>query len=116
MPNSAHDRAGRGPFAALLLLLGLIIGTSTAAAPGADLRIGSASKPDHYRPSAFFRCQGVLADDKCGDDTSSFVEPPPPQVRTERLFERPGADGATLTPFTFAAGTDSHYLARAPPA
>ncbi|MGA9582968.1 MAG: hypothetical protein WBR13_13470, partial [Allosphingosinicella sp.] len=38
MPTTGQDRAGGGPFAALLILLSLFLGSTTAAAAGADPR------------------------------------------------------------------------------
>lgn len=119
MPTSGQDRAGGGPFAALLILLSLFLGSTTAAA-GADprgpsTRLGSG----RHNVAAALLPTGTrhsIEDEEPGSDSGPSVLPSAPGIVTERLWARPAAGfpsgtGAAATPPPTAS-----YRARAPPA
>ena len=116
-PNPAQDKAIRGPFAALLLLLGLFLAPANAA-PGAELRLAAGSVSDLQRASAVLRTSGqVDADDDRSDaEPQSFAPPSPPVIFTRIVGARPTAEPGIEAREIQAAHTHSPYRARAPPA
>lgn len=119
MPNPAPDRVRSAPFAALLLLLGVLLGTGGAGA--ADLGLRGASRPGAVRHGATLSLsrstpRAAATDDYPEPQPSASGPPSRPSVVTVGLATRPG-NGAATAPSRALAGRDFHsYRARAPPA
>ena len=120
MPTPAQDRASKGPLAALLILLSLLLCSATAAS-GADLR-GPAARlgPARGASSAALLPAGTrnpLDDEAPGPGFGSALPPPPaPGVVTERLWTRPAAQLHGRSSAGTAQRAAAAYRARAPPA
>lgn len=121
MPTRPQDRMHGGPFAALLILLSLLMGSATAAAAGADPRGASTrlgSGRHNVAPALLpAGTRHSLEDEEPGSDSGPYVLPSAPGIVTERLWERPPAElpsgtGAEAPPPPPTAS----YRARAPPA
>ena len=120
MPTTAQDRTTRGPVAALLILLSLLLGSATSAS-AADLQ-GPATRLGSTRggPSTALLPAGTrnpLDDEAPGPDVGSAFPPPADFAPvTERLWTRPGAQftSGEAAPLTLRPGAS--YRARAPPA
>lgn len=117
MPTRAQDRTGRGPFAALLILLSLFLGPAASAA-GADLnnsapRLGSSRQG----PSAALLPAGTRNpfDDERPDSDSGPL-PAAPRLVTERLWTRPPAGYPSAGQAATPRPATTSYRARAPPA
>lgn len=120
MPTTAQDRTGRGPFAALLILLSLVLGSATAAAASVETS-GPATRLAPARqngaaallPSA---ARNPLEDEANGTGAGPSVLPYPPGIVTERLSARPGAESPSAVPAAVPRRAILPYRARAPPA
>ena len=119
MPNPAPDRVRSAPFAALLLLLGVLLGSGGAGA--ADLGLRGASRPGAVRQGATLSVsrsapRAAAADDYPEPQPSASGPPFLPSVVTVGLTARPGNDGATAPSFALARRVSPSNRARAPPA
>ncbi len=119
MPNPAQDRIRRGPFAALLILLGLVLGSANAAA-SYDLR-GPASRLGSSRQGTApallpAGTRGSVADEASGAGTGPSLLPSTPGIVTERLSARPRAETPWRAESAVPGSPTAAYRARAPPA
>ncbi|HEX8126966.1 MAG TPA: hypothetical protein VF548_15430 [Allosphingosinicella sp.] len=120
MPTTAQDRTTTGPFAALLILLSLLLGSATSAS-GADLQ-GPAARLGASRggPSTALLPAGTrnpLDDEAPGPELGSALPPPAaPGVVVELLWTGPGARFAGAQAAPPERRTGASYRARAPPA
>lgn len=119
MPMQAQDRPGRGPFAALLILLSLVLGSASAAAAGSDLR-GPAARPGSSRqasvallPSA---TRNSLDDEASGEGEGSSLPPSAPGIVTQALWARPLPEASSSASNAVPRPAHAPYRARAPPA
>ena len=120
VPRMAHESVRRGPFAALLVLLSLLLGVAPATGAVPSLRdplsrLGSAhpgAPPTAIRPADRYVVSAVAPD----ADPTSFGPPPEPRVVVERLPGRPLPQVALLASQEVAQFAGAHYQARAPPA
>src|SRR5688500_12473830 len=92
----AQDRITRGPFAALLILLSLVLGSASTAA-GADIR-GPRARPGSGRHGAVTALlpagtRNALDDEASGEGAGSSLPPSAPGIVTHALWARPLADG-----------------------
>jgi hypothetical protein len=118
--TTAQDRASRGPLAALLILLSLLLSAGTAAAAGGDVR-GPAARLGSSRHGASTAllppgARNPLDDEISGSDGDPSLLPPGPAVVTERLWARPLAKAPSLEPGSVPVPPSASYRARAPPA
>ena len=124
MPKRAHEIVRRGPFAALLVLLSLLLGVAPATGAVQSFgdrhtRLGSAHLG---APPATIRTGDrdvvkAKAKAKAPDaDPTSFDPPPEPRVVVERLPSRSLPQIALLASQEVAQFSGAHYQARAPPA
>lgn len=118
MPTPAQDRMRRGPLAALLILLSLVLGSASSAA-GSDLR-GPAARPGSSRqasaallPSA---TRNNLDDDASGEGADSSLPPSAPGIVTQALWARPLPEAPSATSKAVPRPAHAAYRARAPPA
>lgn len=120
MPNRAHSGGDRGPFAALLILLGLLVSSGPIAGVAQSVRdatprLGSlrpAGAATSLRSSdrvALANQTSVLADD-------SFTPPSPPTITRADLTLRPAVSGTGKAFSDLPQRSASSYQARAPPA
>lgn len=117
MPNTAQDRVRKGPFAALLILLSLMLGSATAAA-GADLR-GPSTRLGSSRQGPVTALLPSPARSSPDDEAPSpgpSLLPSAPRIVTERLAERPSAEAPPPVLSGAARPAGASYRARAPPA
>jgi len=118
VPTPAQDRVRRGPFAALLILLSLVLGPAAAAA-GGDYR-GPAPRLGSGRHTVATALVPSTARNPLDDEASGggdpFVLPPRPSVVTEPLQPRPGAGFAPRAGSATPPSAVASYWARAPPA
>jgi hypothetical protein len=120
VPNPAQDRIGRGPFAALLILLSLLLGSANAAAAHGDIQApASRLGPSRQGSAAALLPSGTrnpLDDEMTGGGGGPCLLPSAPGIVTERLPARPRSEAApgVRTPAPRPAG--ACYRARAPPA
>lgn len=118
MPAPAQDRVKRGPLAALLLLLSLVLGPAAAAA-GGDLR-GAAPRLGTGRHTVVTALapsnpRNPLDDEAVGDG-DPFALPPVPRIVTEPHSSRPVAGFAGQPTAAAPRPATPAYRARAPPA
>lgn len=119
MPNPAPDRVRSAPFAALLLLLGVLLGSGGAGA--ADLGLRGASRAGAVRQGATLSptrsaARAAATDDYPEPQPSAFAPPALPAVVTVRLTARPGNSDAAAPSVSLARRPSPSYRARAPPA
>jgi hypothetical protein len=120
VPRWAHHEDRRGPFAALLILIGLLFSAGSVSAGGivgrdasarlGPLRQGSATSLVHAADGA------TLAAEDSGTDAPSFLRPPRPRIVVERLASRPAQPRAVAASPARPASPAAPYRARAPPA
>lgn len=117
MPKTAQDRVRKGPFAALLILLSLVLGSATAAA-GADLRGPSArlGPARHNSGAALLPSPARSSPDDDAPGSGPSLLPSGPGIVTERLAARPSADFLPFDRSDVARPASANYRARAPPA
>lgn len=120
MPTTAQDRIRRGPFAALLILLSLLLGSANAAAAAGDLQ-GPASRLGSSRQGATAALlppgtRNPLDDEASAGGTGPFPLPSNPAVVTDRLWARPPAEAAPRPQVAVRQAARASYRARAPPA
>ncbi|HEX8626234.1 MAG TPA: hypothetical protein VF782_14330 [Allosphingosinicella sp.] len=119
MADSPQDRIGKGPFGALLILLGLLLSSGTAAAAGLDLR-QSAPRLGSSRSAAAVALlpSGVRnpAEDDAPQAGGGAAPPSGPGVVTRHLWERPAAGLGSRNEAPRPEPSDRSYRARAPPA
>lgn len=120
MPMPAQDRIIRGPFAALLILLGLLLGSANAAAAGGDLR-GPGARPgsSRYGAAAALLPSGTrnaLDDEAPGEGTGPALPPSAPGIVTQALWARPAAEAPSAQASARPRPAGGSYRARAPPA
>lgn len=118
MPTKAQDRVLRGPFAALMILLSLVLGSATAATAAAGTS-GPATRlaPSRQSSAAALVPSGTrntLEEEAKGAGPS--VLPGRPGVVTERLTARPSAETFSAAPAASPRAATAAYRARAPPA
>lgn len=119
MPTTAQDRVSRGPLAALLILLSLLLAAGTAAASD-DLRAPAA----RLGSSRHNMATGLLppgARNPSDDEMSGAGADPSllssgPGIVTERLWARPLAEAPSQERGSVPRTPSSSYRARAPPA
>ena len=117
MSGRAGDKDRRAPFAALLILFGLLLGAGSVTNAQAGLRgpgarlVQSGKAPAHILPGG----RAILSDEEARPDAQPFVPPTQPVVVAARSTEAPlqAANGSSFNPHQ--APTAS-YRARAPPA
>ena len=95
MPTPAQDRIVRGPFGALLILLGLMLSSGTAAAAGFDLRQATRLGAGRSAAAVALTASGVR--DPAGDEAldragGASLPPSGPALVTRSLWERPAAE------------------------
>ena len=120
VPRMADQSVRRGPLAALLLLLSLLLGV--APATGAVQSLGDplagfdsahlGAPPAKIRPAD----RDVIRAKAPDADPISFDQPPEPCLVVERLPGRPLPRLALLASREVAQFAGAHYQARAPPA
>jgi hypothetical protein len=118
VPNEAHDRLRRGPFAALLILLGLILSSGTVTA-GASMPRASAARQSSDRAGAavlITRSEERSAFPGDAPEPNSFAPPASPGIVTSTLWARPTAPAALRAGPAFRQPAHRSYRARAPPA
>ena len=120
MPKPAQDRVRRGPFAALLILLGLFLTSGPSAAAGFDLRAPT-SRLGSSRPGAAAAllpsgARNPLDDEASGAGAGPTLLPFRPVVVTERLAGRPSAEAGSEASAAAPRPPSASYRARAPPA
>lgn len=118
MPITAQDRVRRGPLAALLILLSLLLAPGTAAA-GPDLRTPARLGPSRHGPASAVVPSGIrssLDDERQGAGVGASVPPTAPGIVTERLPARPLAEGRSAASDPVPQPAVAAYRARAPPA
>src|SRR5687768_4765301 len=114
----AQDRIRRGPFAALLILLSLVLGSAGAAAAGHDVR-GPAARPGSSRHAAAALLPSATRntlDDEVRRDGTGSLPPSAPGIVTETLWARPPAKAASAAWSAVPGPAGAPYRARAPPA
>ena len=120
MPTPAQDRARRGPFAALLILLSLLLGSANAAAAGGDIRAPASRLGSSRQGSATALLpagtRDPLDDEASGGAPGPSLLPDRPRIVTERLAARPSAEAPSPSQNILAEPAGSPYRARAPPA
>jgi hypothetical protein len=120
VPKPAQDRLQRGPLAALLILLGLFLGSGTATANVAGLAAPAARSAQGRQGSASALLQSSLRatlDDEAADGGT----PPPilasaPSLVSETGWTRPLAHSPAETAVPRSLRGAFFYRARAPPA
>jgi len=120
VPTPAQDRIGRGPFAALLILLSLVLSSGAAAAAGGDVR-GSAARlsPGRYGVATALLPAGArnpLDDEAPRTGAGASIPPAGPDLVTRRLWARPCAGGLSGDRVELPKRACASYRARAPPA
>ncbi len=118
MPTTAQDRTSRGPFAALLILLSLCLGSAPAAAAGADLRgptprLGSGR---HAPAAALLPASARSQSDDEASGSGPSLLPSLPGIVTEALTALPGAETGPAARVSIPKRSSAFYRARAPPA
>jgi hypothetical protein len=120
VPTTAQDRDRRGPFAALLILLSLLLGAGTAAATGYDVqppaaRLGSTR---HGATTALLPpgTRNPLDDEASGPGADPSLLPSTPGIVTERLWARPRAEAPSEEWAEVPQLPSASYRPRAPPA
>lgn len=119
MPTMAHDRVRRGPAAALLILLSLLL---TGISPGVGNEIRE--RAARFGPSRHGPATAVLQaaarhspdDESPGAGVGSSLPPSGPAIVTERLRTRPRADNPSGNRLAIPQPANTSYRARAPPA
>jgi hypothetical protein len=119
VPNPAPDRVRSAPFAALLLLLGVLLGSGGAGA--ADLGLRGASRPGAVRHGATLSLsrsapRAAATDDYPEPQPNASGPPSLPSVVTVRLTARPANRAASAASLAPAGQAFPSYRARAPPA
>ncbi|MEO7177419.1 MAG: hypothetical protein ABIW83_01105 [Allosphingosinicella sp.] len=120
MPTTAQDRVRRGPFAALLILLSLLLSSGIDAAAGNDFR----SPLARLAPSRNGAGTAVLLsgtrnpsdDESIGPEGGPFLAPSEPVPVTDLLWARPLADSQRGDRVPGPRPATASYRARAPPA
>jgi hypothetical protein len=120
VPTPAQDRVRRGPLAALLILLGLVLASGTAAAAGYDLST-PASRLGPIRPGQATALlppgtRNPLDGEQSDPATGPSPLPSAPGIVTERLGARPRAEGPSSAQAAVPPPPVASYRARAPPA
>jgi hypothetical protein len=118
VPNKAHDRFERGPFAALLILLGLVFSAGSLAG-GASAQHGSTVRQSSVRSSAAVLTARPAERSLFSEevpDPNPLVPPSPPVVVTTALWARPSAGTPTGAVSAARRSAPLSYRARAPPA
>ena len=117
---TAQDRVRRGPLAALLILLSLVLAAGTAAATGGSIesaaaRLGSSR---HGTATALLPpgTRNALDDEAPGLDTGPSNAPSTPGIVTKRLWARPAAGTSSGAGPAAPRPASAAYRARAPPA
>ena len=120
VPRLAHESVRRGPFAALLVLLGLLLGLAPAAGAAQSfrsplIRLGSVDAA--AAPATIRSADRAVIGAKAPDAHPTFLGPPPePRIVVERLAGRPLPQVAAPASQDSAQFVRALYQARAPPA
>ena len=119
MPMPAQDRMKRGPFAALLILLSLVLGSASASA-ASDIRAPGARPGSnrHGATAALFSpgTRNAFDDEVTGDGPGPALAPSAPAIVTQALWARPAAEVPVIAPAATPRPAAASYRARAPPA
>jgi hypothetical protein len=120
VPTAAQDRVRRGPFAALLILLSLLLGSAGASAAGNDPR-GPASRLGSSRQGTATAllpatARNPVEDETPGAGTGPSLPASAPYIPAERLWARPRADFPSSQLGALPGVPGAPYRARAPPA
>ncbi len=119
MPRPAQERGSRSPVAALLILLGLLLG-SGGTISGFEARDGSArlGSDRHGAPASLLRTaqRAPSPDDDEGSGPGAAGPARAADVVTVALASRPGTAAAAAPAFALAEAAPASYRARAPPA
>jgi hypothetical protein len=119
VPTPAQDRVRRGPLAALLILLGLVLASGTAAAAGFDLSTASRlgpSRPGQATALLPPATRNPLDEEESDPATGPSPLPSAPGVVTERLGARPRPETPSPVQAAVPHPPGASYRARAPPA
>jgi hypothetical protein len=119
VPTTAQDRVRRGPLAALLILLGLLLTAGTASAASDDLRAPAARLGSSRNGSSTALLPPGARDPLdelagAGGDPSLLACTP--GIVTEPLPARPGSEAESGLPGSLPRSPTASYQARAPPA
>jgi hypothetical protein len=114
--NPAQDRMQRGPLAALLILLGLFLGSGPAAATTSGFAAPAARAERQGAAAAYLgsASRSTLDDEKVG--AGPLVLPSHPRLVTDRLWTRQGAGFPVPAADQPPRPSLLLYRARAPPA
>ena len=120
MPRPAQDRSQTGPLAALLILLGLLLGSGNAVAagngigaPAARSSLGRQTPTNAILQSA---ARGTLGDEASAGGGDSADPPVRPALVTRLLWARNQAAPTAAAAPARRQPAGRHYRARAPPA
>ena len=121
MPTGAHDRIGRRPFSALLILLTLLLGSANAAAAaGNGVRAPSARfGSGRHGPATALLATATRTssdDDASGSGTGPLLGPSRPGIVTRRLWTLPQTEFPVGLRAAAPEPPGAYYRARAPPA
>src|SRR5688500_9855467 len=115
VPMPAQDRIIRGPFAALLILLSLLLGSAGAAAAGSDSR-GPGARPGSSRPGAAAALlpsgpRNSLDDEASGEGAGASLPPSEPGIVTQALWAGPPAEAASAASSAVPRPAAANYRA-----
>jgi hypothetical protein len=120
VPSTAQDRDRRGPFAALLILLSLLLASGPAAAAVDDVRAPAARLGSSRQAAATALLppgtRNPFDDEISGPGDDPGLLPSRPGIVTERLWARPPAEAPSHEWGAVPQPPGASYRARAPPA
>ena len=120
MPGTAQDRVRRGPLAALLILLSLVLAAGTAAAGSSSIESAAArlGTSRHGTATALLPpgTRNTLDDEAPGLDTGPSIPPSAPGIVTEILWAGPRGGTSSGARPAAPRPAGASYRARAPPA
>jgi hypothetical protein len=119
VPRPAQDRLQRGPLSALLILLGLLLGSGTVAATGSAIAAPAPrASPGRVAPSAALipsTLRGTSVH-QAADGGAPAITPASPRILTAGLSTRHLSAGWTAPTVPRPQPGSPYYRARAPPA
>jgi hypothetical protein len=120
VPTTAQDRVRRGPFAALLILLSLLLSSGVDSAAGSGLRDPLArlapSRNGAGTALLLSATRNPLDDETTGPEGGPFLAPSEPIPVTDLLWARPVAGAEARDRLSGPKPATASYRARAPPA